>query len=72
MLSHDYLVLLFIVFFLEDGLKGDDSSKMGATSSPNAARLASLQERRKALEETINKRNTELKQLCIQVCLHFH
>lgn len=40
---------------------------MGATSNPNAARLAALQERKKAIEESLAERNKELKQLCIQV-----
>lgn len=40
---------------------------MGATSNPNAARLAALQERKKAIEESLAERNKELRQLCIQV-----
>lgn len=40
---------------------------MGATSNPNAARLAALQERKKSIEDTLAERNKELKQLCIQV-----
>lgn len=39
---------------------------MGASSNPNAARLATLQERKKTIEETLAKRNQELKQLCVQ------
>lgn len=45
----------------------DKSVKMGATSNPNAARLAALQERKKAIEESLAERNKELRQLCIQV-----
>lgn len=39
---------------------------MGASSNPNAARLSALQERKKIIEETLAKRNQELKQLCVQ------
>lgn len=39
---------------------------MGASSNPNASRLSALQERKKIIEETLAKRNQELKQLCIQ------
>lgn len=39
---------------------------MGASSNPNAARLAALQERKRIIEETLIKRNQDLKQLCIQ------
>lgn len=45
---------------------------MGATSNPNAARLAALQDRKKAIEESLAERNNELKQLCIQVCRIIH
>lgn len=40
---------------------------MGANSNPNAARLVTLQERKQSIEETLVKRNQELRQLCIQV-----
>lgn len=40
---------------------------MGATGNINAARLSALQERKKHIEETLTKRNQELRQLCIQV-----
>lgn len=39
---------------------------MGASGNPNAARLTELQERKKVIEETLAKKNQELKQLCIQ------
>lgn len=55
--------------FLEDGVNIEEnkSIKMGASSNPNAARLAALQERKQNIEETLAKRNQELRQLCIQV-----
>lgn len=41
---------------------------MGATRNMTASRITVLQERKKQIEETLNKRNQELRQLCIQVC----
>lgn len=38
---------------------------MGATSN-NSSRIAALQERKKQIEETLAKRNQELRELCIQ------
>ncbi|XP_022900788.1 uncharacterized protein [Onthophagus taurus] len=51
-----------------DGLNADETkiSKMGASSNPNSARLSYLQERKKVLEETIAKRNQELRELCLK------
>lgn len=54
---------------LDDGISigsHSSSSKMGASSNPNASRLSALHERKKVIEETLAKRNQELKQLCIQ------
>lgn len=39
---------------------------MGASSNPNATRLSALNERKKALEDTLQKNNLELRQLCIK------
>lgn len=55
--------------YLDDGISigsNSSSSKMGASGNPNAARLTALQERKKVIEETLAKKNQELKQLCIQ------
>lgn len=40
---------------------------MGASSNVNVARITALQERKKQIEDTLAKRNQELRQLCIQV-----
>lgn len=40
---------------------------MGATGNPNITRLASLQERKKHIEDSLAKCNQELKQICLQV-----
>jgi hypothetical protein len=40
---------------------------MGATGNPNITRLATLQERKKTIEESLAKCNQELKQICLQV-----
>ncbi|KAK4871640.1 hypothetical protein RN001_015764 [Aquatica leii] len=47
-------------------LEEDNCVKMGATGNPNAARLATLQERKQSIEEALAKRNQELRQICIQ------
>lgn len=39
---------------------------MGASGNPNATRLSALSERKKALEDTLQKFNLELRQLCIK------
>ncbi|KAJ8936500.1 hypothetical protein NQ314_012364 [Rhamnusium bicolor] len=53
---------------MEDGVSVEDnkSIKMGATGNINATRITALQERKKHIEETLAKRNQELRQLCIQ------
>ncbi|XP_060516147.1 uncharacterized protein LOC132695721 [Cylas formicarius] len=53
---------------MEDGVVNSEVKfeNMGATTNPNTARLATLQERKKQIEETLSKRNLELRQLCIQ------
>lgn len=53
----------------EDGVNAQDSKiiKMGASSNVNVARITALQERKKQIEDTLAKRNQELRQLCIQV-----
>ncbi|XP_018325652.1 uncharacterized protein LOC108737338 isoform X2 [Agrilus planipennis] len=48
---------------LKDNVK---NTKMGASGNPNAARLAALQERKQVLEETLAKKNLELRELCIK------
>lgn len=40
---------------------------MGASSNPNAARLAVLHEKKRHLEELLVRRTEELRQICIQV-----
>lgn len=50
---------------LDDGEKS--GVNMGASgNNPKSAKLATLLEKKKALEEALSKRNMELKQLCIQ------
>lgn len=60
--------------FKENGVVQEDnrSVKMGATGSPNTARLTELQEKKKSIEEKLASCNKELKQLCIQVCFDLH
>lgn len=47
--------------------KEDKVQKMGATSNPNSERLAALQEKKKSLEEALDKKIKELRELCTQV-----
>ncbi|CAH1103380.1 unnamed protein product [Psylliodes chrysocephalus] len=53
---------------VEDGVNSEENkfSNMGATRNMTASRITVLQERKKQIEETLNKRNQELRQLCIQ------
>ncbi|KRT84463.1 hypothetical protein AMK59_2441, partial [Oryctes borbonicus] len=59
---------------MEDGLNTDDykNVQMGASRdvnsirSTNALRLATLQDKKKTLEETIARRNQELRELCLK------
>ncbi|XP_019865895.1 histone-lysine N-methyltransferase SETD1B isoform X2 [Aethina tumida] len=46
--------------------KEDKVQKMGATSNPNSERLAALQEKKKSLEEALDKKIKELRELCTQ------
>lgn len=50
---------------MENVFSGNTES-MGASGNSNATRLAVLQERKKTLEETLIKKNQELKELCLQ------
>jgi hypothetical protein len=54
---------------MEDGVNTECNNliKMGATGNPNITRLATLQERKKTIEESLAKCNQELKQICLQV-----
>ncbi|RZC37010.1 uncharacterized protein BDFB_001576 [Asbolus verrucosus] len=53
---------------MEDGVGIENNKviKMGATGNPNITRLATLQERKKNIEESLAKCNQELKQICLQ------
>ncbi|CAH0562613.1 unnamed protein product [Brassicogethes aeneus] len=53
---------------MDDGASVGDNktAKMGASNNPNADRFAALQEKKKQLEETLEKRIKELQQLCKQ------
>lgn len=46
----------------------NNSVNMGATSNSNSARLVALQERKKSIEEALNNKEKELRELCLQVC----
>ncbi|XP_044256282.1 uncharacterized protein LOC123006131 [Tribolium madens] len=55
------------LYKMDDALSIDNKLiKMGATGNPNITRLATLQERKKTIEETLAKCNQELKQICLQ------
>ncbi|XP_044765949.1 uncharacterized protein LOC123322157 isoform X2 [Coccinella septempunctata] len=52
---------------MENGvLMQSNSVNMGATSNSNSARLAALQERKKSIEESLSKKEKELRELCLQ------
>jgi hypothetical protein len=56
------------LYKMEDGVNTECNNliKMGATGNPNITRLATLQERKKTIEESLAKCNQELKQICLQ------
>ncbi|XP_045482282.1 uncharacterized protein LOC123686283 isoform X1 [Harmonia axyridis] len=47
-------------------LMQNNSVNMGATSNSNSARLVALQERKKSIEEALNNKEKELRELCLQ------
>lgn len=53
---------------MDDGVNTEEtkSLKMGASSNPNSAKIATLQERKKQIEEKLAKHNQELRELCIK------
>lgn len=70
-----HLTVIVQFLILDDGIFDVEinttSMTMGATGNPNITRLASLQERKKHIEDSLAKCNQELKEICLQVLVIF-